>query len=179
MTSLKLIPLNCRQCGAPLSVPEDVRHVTCLHCGTQLAVVHVGAAAYTEILKQLNRRTTEVEARVDSLQRQQLVNQLDQAWYKDRERYFIRTKAGRTYLPWKIEAVIYAGVTLAIASLVAWLSVSAPGPLGAPQGIGLSFAALLGLVGMGSSFQLYRKRTSHDLAEQRYLRRRAELTGEG
>lgn len=176
---MKLIPLNCRQCGAPLSVPEEVRHVTCLHCGTQLAVVREGAAAYTEILQQLERRTTDVEARLDALQRQHLVNQLDQDWYEDREQYYVRTKEGRTYLPSKIEAVFYAGFSLAIAILVAWLSLTIHNTTGGPQVVGILAATLLGLVGLGSSMALYRKRIAYDEAEKHYLLRRAELTGEG
>ncbi|PQO27182.1 zinc ribbon domain-containing protein [Blastopirellula marina] len=176
---MKLIPLNCRQCGAPLSVPEEVRHVTCLHCGTQLAVVREGAAAYTEILEQLERRTTNVEARLDALQRQHLVNQLDQDWYEDREQYYIRTKEGRTYLPSKIEAVFYTGFSLAIAILVGWLSLTIHNTTGGPQVVGILAATLLGLVGLGSSMALYRKRIAYDKAEKRYLIRRAELTEEG
>ncbi len=175
---MKLIPLNCRQCGAPLSVPEDVRHVTCLHCGTQLAVVREGAAAYTEILEQLERRTTDVEARLDALQRQHLVNQLDQDWYEDREQYYVITKQGRTYLPSKIEAMFYAGGALAVAMVVAIVCATMDDPTGRTRGFGILASSFFGVVGLGSSLLLYRKRAAYDEAEKNYLRRRAELTGE-
>ncbi|RCS53017.1 hypothetical protein DTL42_09395 [Bremerella cremea] len=176
---MKLIPLNCRQCGAPLSVPEDVRHVTCLHCGTQLAVVREGAAAYTEILEQLERRTTNVEVRLDALQRQHLVNQLDQDWYEDREQYYVRTKEGRTYLPSKIEAVFYAGGALVVAVIVAAIFITMDDPTGRARGFGILASLFLGVVGLGGSALLYRKRAAYDEAEKHYLLRRAELTGEG
>jgi hypothetical protein len=35
---MKLIKLNCVACGAPISIPENIDHLTCSNCGTHLVL---------------------------------------------------------------------------------------------------------------------------------------------
>ncbi|RCS53016.1 hypothetical protein DTL42_09390 [Bremerella cremea] len=172
---MKLIPLNCRQCGAPLSVPEDVRHVTCLHCGTQLAVVREGAAAYTEILQQLDRRTSVVEEKVGHLDQRQQLFELDQEWARQREAFYVHAKDGSSRLPSKKDARMTgatAGVGLVILCGVTLLS-------GLPsEGIVvvIPFILLFGAIGGVVSMRQYAKARDYEFAKRRYQRRRAKLT---
>ncbi len=172
---MKLIPLNCRQCGAPLSVPEDVRHVTCLHCGTQLAVVREGAAAYTEILQQLDRRTSVVEEKVDHLdQRQQLI-ELEQRWARQRETFYVYAKDGSSRLPSKKNAMqigATAGVSLVIFWGVALLSGLPAEGVVVLILVPLLYCAIIGVV----SINQYTKARAYESAKRRYQRRRAKLT---
>lgn len=56
----RLISLACHHCSAPLQVPDDVRFVTCSHCGASLTVERQGNVAYT-------RQMEEMAAKVDQI----------------------------------------------------------------------------------------------------------------
>ncbi|PQO45583.1 hypothetical protein [Blastopirellula marina] len=171
---MKLIALNCQQCGAPLSVPEEVKHVTCMHCGTQLGVVHEGGAAYTEKLTELDERTSEIESQVEDLQRQRRLDALDREWKAAQQSLLIYEKDGQLFRPRKEQSytgisgsVIFAIIPpiVAITSNVDWYSVL----------VIAGGCALIGLVGVLFSLYLYLKAAAFDDAEERYRRRRAKL----
>jgi hypothetical protein len=82
--TVKTVPLNCNHCGAPLSVPETARFVTCGHCHAQLAIHHEGAAVFTEVLQQIADRTANIEASVRDLRIQRDLERLDEEWGKRR-----------------------------------------------------------------------------------------------
>ncbi|PQO27184.1 zinc ribbon domain-containing protein [Blastopirellula marina] len=176
---MKLIPLNCRQCGAPLSVPEEVRHVTCLHCGTQLAVVREGAAAYTEILEQLERRTSKIEQQFVDLRLQRQLDALEKDWAIEQKAFLGTDSDGEKFLPDKGPSIA-SGVAAAVVALVGMMFfLTIDDSSGLAQFHGTGFALLIGGVGVVRSWLLYRKRVAYDEAEERYLLRRAELTEEG
>lgn len=173
---MKLIPLNCRQCGAPLKVPEDVKHVTCLHCGTQLAVVHEGGAAYTEKIAELDQRTSEIEQRVDQLYLNQQLAELDQAWEKEQAYFYIRDKQGGERLP-SVEGTLVAAIASVLGPI---LFVLFPLFGKAPEGmvvVAVWGGILFAVVGLGSSMNMYRRAIAYQAAERRYRRRRKELQG--
>src|SRR5438309_578271 len=65
--SMKLINLSCNKCGAPLEAPSSANFLTCSYCGSRLAVHSSGSAHYTEVLDQIDHKTTQILDRVDSL----------------------------------------------------------------------------------------------------------------
>ena len=171
---MKLIPLNCRQCGAPLKVPEDVKHVTCMHCGTQLGVVHEGGAAYTERLDELDQRTSEIEDRVDQIDLQQKVAQLDQQWEREQAKYYVKDKHGNAHPPSAAGAVLTCILTIgaAVAFVMFPLLSGAPSSI---VGFAMIGALVVGLVGVFSSIVQLGKASRRQEAERRYRHRREQL----
>ena len=51
---MKLLSLNCNQCGATLLVPEFIRFLTCSYCQRKLKVVESGGAFFTNVLEHLD-----------------------------------------------------------------------------------------------------------------------------
>ena len=68
------LALNCNNCGAPLSVPDGVRFLTCSFCQSQLEVVQEGNAAFTKVLEQLQERTEQVATDVRSFMGDRVFN---------------------------------------------------------------------------------------------------------
>ena len=51
---MKIIPVLCQRCGAPLDVAdESVRFVTCAHCSTPLEIVREATQSHSRILEQI------------------------------------------------------------------------------------------------------------------------------
>jgi LSD1 subclass zinc finger protein len=82
---LKAVPLNCNHCGAPLSVPETARFVTCAHCHAQLAIHHEGASFFTEVLGEIAARTKNIEEQIEELRLEKDLERLDQKWEKEKK----------------------------------------------------------------------------------------------
>ena len=82
--TVKTVPLNCNHCGAPLSVPESARFVTCAHCHAQLAIHHEGAAFFTEVLDKLKTQTDDIADSLFEMQRRQDLDRLEIEWAEKR-----------------------------------------------------------------------------------------------
>ena len=64
---MQLISLSCNKCGAPLEAPEGANFLTCGYCGSRLAVQRNGSAYYTQVLDQIDHKTTQILNKVDTL----------------------------------------------------------------------------------------------------------------
>lgn len=84
--SVKLIPLTCARCDAPLRVGERDRSVICEHCGTQLLVERQGDVVRTEIVEEYLRRTRELVNEVRALRAERRLKTLDRRWQRRRLR---------------------------------------------------------------------------------------------
>jgi LSD1 subclass zinc finger protein len=82
---VKTVPLNCNHCGAPLSVPETARFVTCAHCHAQLAIHHEGAAFFTQVLGEIAARSKNIEEQIEELRVEKDLERLDQKWEKEKK----------------------------------------------------------------------------------------------
>ncbi len=172
---MKLIPLNCRNCAAPLQVPGDLKHVTCMHCGTQLTVVHEGGAAYTEKLDALAERTDHMEGQLTELHRQQKLAALDREWDQEEESFRIRWKDGAPRLPSKVESVSMGlgGVLVGIFLIMLGMGMVSGGGRTDVLFVGLGILVLV--CGMGASFWLFQRAEAYERALVRYQRRRREI----
>lgn len=135
--------------------------MTCMHCGTQLAVVHEGGAAYTEKLDQLAERTEKIEDKVDQLHRQQQIASLDREWELAQQGFLVKGKDGHTSIPSAGGAIFscLAGIGFCILATTIGLNasegMSGPGP--GPQVIFPAFGALAAVVGIGTGFLAIRQ----------------------
>ena len=84
--NVRVEPLRCNGCGAPLSVPESANFVTCQHCRAQLAARRNESAAYTEVLEEFTKQTAELRGQVRKLTLQNELEALDREWERQRER---------------------------------------------------------------------------------------------
>lgn len=171
---MNLIALNCRNCGAPLQVPDDLKHVTCMHCGTQLAIVHEGGAAYTEKLEELSERTEQIEDKLDELHRQQKLAALDREWEKEEEGFEVRRKDGSTYLPTKAGSILagVGGLGVGLFAIVLGLSMSVEH---GPGGIFVLFGVAAILLGVGATVWGYDRADAYEKAKRRYESRRRQI----
>ena len=175
---MKLIPLNCRNCGAPLEVPDDATYLTCGHCGTRLVVEGTGAAAHIELLDTLDERTGRIEEQVVALHRHGALAELDREWKLEKDGHYLSsTHQGSTtrYLPTRLHAwgrglaaLIPAAVMLAM--FHDWIGRTDP--------FGIIAAALPAVIvasGIGMGLFTHRRAVAYELAEHRYRRRRAAV----
>jgi DNA-directed RNA polymerase subunit RPC12/RpoP len=64
---MELISLSCNKCGAPLEVPINANFVTCSYCKSRLAIHSTENAYYTEVLGEIDRKTSKILSKVDTL----------------------------------------------------------------------------------------------------------------
>lgn len=76
----RTVALTCNQCGAAISAGEDVRFLTCDHCGTRLEIERSEGAVYTKVLEAVERATQKADeaiAEVEQLKRGAELAQVD------------------------------------------------------------------------------------------------------
>ncbi|QDU73441.1 hypothetical protein Pan97_04120 [Bremerella volcania] len=171
---MNLIALNCRNCGAPLQVPDDLKHVTCMHCGTQLAVVHEGGAAYTEKLDALAERTEQIEDKLDVLHREQKLAALDRQWDKEQEGFKIRRKDGSSHLPSKTGSIVGGVIGVGVGLFVMTIGIGTAGGRG-PGGFFVLIGFLFMFVGVGTSLWQLHRAAAYEKAKRRYEHRRQQI----
>ena len=64
---MKLQPVVCANCGAPLAVPGEARFVTCNHCDSTLEISHTESVTYSKIMTQIDIRTERIESQLESM----------------------------------------------------------------------------------------------------------------
>lgn len=96
---MELVPVNCNNCGAALDIGPGTHFITCGHCGSRLAVKRTAAAAYTEVLDRLERKTDALAAKVNGLALLNEVERIDRDWEQEKEQYMILGKNGVKCLP--------------------------------------------------------------------------------
>jgi len=89
---MRVLDLNCNQCGAPLEVPRKARFVTCSFCNSRLQIQREGAAVFTEALEEINED-------LEQIKRYTALIRLDQEWAASRENYVVRDKHGVSRIP--------------------------------------------------------------------------------
>ncbi|MBI1249750.1 hypothetical protein GC197_18140 [bacterium] len=172
------IALNCRQCGAPLQVPEDLKHVTCMHCGTQLAVVHEGGAAYTEKLDQIAQKTEQIESKLDQLQRQQKLTSLDHEWEISKESFYIQDKQGQRRLPSKSASIaifIMGGIAACAAAGVGFALLYQRSEGNVPAALPIGAAIVVAIATLWNGLAEYARAEQYEQAKRRYHARRRKL----
>jgi DNA-directed RNA polymerase subunit RPC12/RpoP len=171
--ALKVESLMCNNCGAPISVPESARYVTCGHCGSQLVIRRTESAHFTEVLQRLDERTEQMSESLEAIQLQNELERIDREWQIEREKYRIEGRNGTSTLPSGGSALVavIAGVVAVLFGVV-WTNMASS--MGAPGWFpffGLIFI-LAAFVGVASNVM---KASRYSRAEQTYLRRREEV----
>ncbi|MFT7677849.1 MAG: hypothetical protein ACI8QC_001835 [Planctomycetota bacterium] len=96
---MKLLALNCNQCGAPLEVPEKANFLTCAFCSVRLAVKRTDSAAYTEVLEAIDERTERIAEDVETIKLQNKLERLDREWSEQRQSFMTLGQDGVQRIP--------------------------------------------------------------------------------
>jgi len=160
---MRLLALNCNQCGAPLDVPAKARFVTCSFCNVRLQVQHQGSAVYTETLEDIAEDVREIKHTLD-------VEQLDRAWEREREGFMIATKNGQRVLPTRGGSILGA-VAMSVFGVI-WLSAAGSSGAAAPF---LLLGVLIPAVGVYACIRAVGKAKEYEQAHEHYLERRKRL----
>ncbi|QDT55640.1 hypothetical protein Pan44_36860 [Caulifigura coniformis] len=165
---MKLVPLNCNACGAPLRVAESARFATCSHCHAQLAIHHEGGAVFTEVLARIAARTESIESEIQALRAELDLERLDKSWEKNRRE--ILGSSGETTEPHWIVAMGCVAFCLGILLFLHGLF--------APRG---QIAPGLILIGMSVVFVLYGlgRVAYFEEAQRLYTSTRQRILGRG
>lgn len=102
---MKVVDLNCNQCGAALEVSRKANFVTCGFCSARLRIQHTDSSAFTDVID-------EVSSSLESIKRDTKITRLDQEWMMKRERYQVRRKNGSTTMPSEGGAILIMVVGL-------------------------------------------------------------------
>lgn len=162
---MKLLALNCNTCGAPLEVPDKVKHVTCTYCNSRLRVTHEGPAAYTEALDAIAEDVRELKHHAE-------LESLDRRWAHRREELLIRGKDGSTHVPTR--GVVLGGTIFAVVAGVLWMTFAAS--MGAPVVFTLFGLVFIGAAVFGGVSAL-RRAEAYEREHADYERDRHELLG--
>jgi hypothetical protein len=167
---MKVLSLTCNHCGAPLQVEENTRYLTCRFCSSQLEVEHSGNVVYTKVLQAIDQRTTEMAKDLDTIKRQNELEQLDREWQREREKHLVRGKNGTTSVPSIAGSLI--GLVVGVSFGVFWmgLAISTDGPGFLPYVGGLII--FLVVINSLANFQ---KSANYREREAEYDRRRQHL----
>lgn len=174
---MKIVALDCNQCGAALEVGARTRFATCAYCGTKLQIHHTDSSHFSEVLEKIEATTNQLADDVAELKMREQVERIDRGWQERRQRFMARAKDGTTSIP-TMGGAIVLGLVGSVAG-VAWMlfTRSIGGPLDSTMArifpyFGLVFAALT-LVG---AMHTARQAKAYERARRRYEQeRRAAL----
>jgi hypothetical protein len=175
---MRLVSLNCNQCGAPLEVPEKIKFVTCVYCSAHLSIRHEGNAVYSEALDEIEKRTGKIAEDLEILKIQSELESLDRQWMLDRDRFKVKGQDGHYSVPGQAGSI--AGMILAAVFGVFWTVTAAS--MGAPGlfplfGIVFVIAAIAGGIASLKKADAYqRNHKSYEVERKMLLHRLRERT---
>jgi hypothetical protein len=153
-----LEPLTCNNCGAALDIPASANFVTCVFCGSRLAVKSNASVVDTEVLQQLDERTQRLSTDVQQLQLESELERIDREWEQERQPYLLSSPTGATFeptIPWALltvgVAAIFAGV-VALLFFTLWGGVLTSNPI---SGVFVLALLLLGLAAWETFKRIY------------------------
>lgn len=142
---MKLIPIKCKRCAAPIRIPERIRYATCQHCGTRLQIDSDGDCPRVLILddlrqsiasmeaktkdvmeaaEKLQREANQLRLRNDILRLERQIRQLETQWNGERARWLSRKGDEPSVLSAIVSAAIIGVVIISPAtSLLAVLAI--------------------------------------------------------
>lgn len=158
---MKILSLNCNECGAPLDVPRKAKYITCGFCDSRLAVQHSGNTYSTEAIEQLVKTTAAIQNDVQELKDRAAISELDRDWEREKRSYVVKAKNGSESLP-SMPGIVVQGV---IGIGVALFALAAFPPIG--------FFVML-LIG-GNLVSTAVKHSNYQAAQNRYRSKRRRL----
>ncbi|MCD0461922.1 hypothetical protein [Roseiconus lacunae] len=177
---MKVIPLNCNHCGAPLEVAANARFVTCGFCDARLSIQHIGNSYSTEVLEDLRATTDQIARDIKEIKSSTAIERLDKQWEHQRFNHMVTDKHGGQHLPSKGGAVFGGGLIVAFGlfwTIMAFGITSAGRMSGAPGVIGIFpvFGLIFIAAGVFNMFRIVKKADAYQHEQSNYLRERRRL----
>jgi ABC-type phosphate transport system auxiliary subunit len=184
---MTLVAVRCNHCGASLRISETTRFVTCDHCRSQLAVQRTDTAIFTEAIKAIDQKTSQIAADLEAMRLQKQIETLDREWESKRAVLLAGVSMGSNGEPSEIRAKVWMilfatpGVVLMVCSLGMVISTLEVKGLHFSSFQGL-FLALLGLLPIIAGVLIGRWNAT--MADQfqsqraRYAKERQHLVGQ-
>lgn len=165
---MKVIPLRCNHCGAPLEAPKSAKFITCGFCESALAIQATGNSYTTRLLEEIQETTSNLKEQVDRLEVQADLRDLDDRWERERKSHLVKDKHGHLHEPNPVMAVIVGGAMVMFALF--WMSQATR--MGAPfAGFGLIFI----IAPIAMAIHSFHKADQLKKARRDYRRRRREV----
>jgi hypothetical protein len=162
---MKILSVDCNNCGAPLEVSVRSRFVTCRFCESKLQINRSESAVYTEVIEAVG----EIRGDIQTLKLQNELLRLDGEWSEIRES-FMRTDAnGHRHLPTQ-----GGGATSIVGSVIAGIVLTVAASNITPL-FGL-FGLLVIVVGVLAGPGVVGRARQLEAARRRYRDRRRDLT---
>lgn len=116
-----------------LDIPNSANFVTCNHCSSNLAVKRNESVTFTEQIEKLGEQHTEMLSRLDRIEGQNCVAQIDRDWESRKKNYLTVDKRGNQREP-------TTGIAVVLICALFLIMASGMGP--ALSFIGLVFTAM-------------------------------------
>ncbi|OYP36365.1 hypothetical protein [Rhodopirellula sp. MGV] len=180
---MKVIPLNCNHCGAPLEVDAKARFVTCSFCNARLTIRHTGSSYSTEVLDDIRETTQRIARDVEQIKSSNAIERLDQQWQNERANHLVQDKHGATHLPSKAGAIFGGGfvVLFGIFWTVMATGISSGASRAGAPGIFMIFplfGVLFVIFGIFNAIRTFSKAESYQRDHTNYIRERRKLAEE-
>ena len=148
--------------------------VTCVYCGSALAVRRTASAHYTELLERLEQHVEYLAGRTEYLRLRDEVEAVDAEWQRERKRYLTRRLSGSLQAPTRTYLISSIAVAVAACAFTAWWFFAT-----ANAGSGASFfgwvGAVLSLAALVNAARVNNRVNNYNLAKQEYKQQRDEL----
>ena len=167
----ELQAVACANCGAPLTVPGEVRFVTCNHCHSTLKIKHTESVTYSAKIAQMDVRTERIESKVDLLRLERDLDACDQEWDRKKLEFMSVDENGGKTEP----TVQHAFETSGVLAVVGLGMLLLPTLLDAGPVVSRCFGAGLILVACWIGITGLLKVRLYDEAKGFYLGRRCRL----
>jgi len=96
---MKITRTCCQGCGADLRIDESIRFATCNYCGANLEIIHDETTTHSKLLEEIGRKTDKISRKVEILELESDIDQIDRAWEQYREKVSTRDEQGRLIDP--------------------------------------------------------------------------------
>lgn len=162
---MKLIALSCQQCGAPLEVPAELKHVSCAHCGAALVIKKQGSVLFTEKIEALELRASGVESDIKQLRMKLMLDRLKQDWQSRRKELALAWAENYVIAPTYAIGNLMAVLALAMAFIIGNLTETF-------LGVVIFAGGLMMTTHVYVQAGIYEKARKHYIDERRNIRRR-------
>lgn len=103
---MQIESVNCNSCGAPLEVGATTKFVTCVHCGSRLAIKRTASSAFTETLEKLDQKTDAMAQQLAELRYHAELEKIDREWEQERRQFLTTDKHGKTHEPNAVGSIV-------------------------------------------------------------------------
>ncbi len=179
---MQIESVNCNSCGAPLEVGATTKFVTCVHCGSRLAIKRTASSAFTETLEKLDQKTDAMAQQLAELRFHAELEKIDREWEQERQSFLTTDKQGGKHEPNAAAGMIGGAIAAGFGLIwtIAAFSMTTVFSDGGGAPVIFNCFPLFGLLFIGMGIWMFIKAPSaaanYDKAKADYRRRREALS---